>query len=101
MDFISYSKDRGAQFRAPLFLYVFLLPKHWAGFSIVSSQQLQIQNVDDTIVVQVWRSWGGACVAHADRHGVELIDDIVVIDITGKQADGWQGRCAAIGQGNG
>ena len=82
MDFISYSKDRGAQFRAPLFLYAFLLPKHRAGFSIVTSQQFQIQNVDDTVVVQVCSSWSGAVIAHADGHGVKLIDDIVVINIT-------------------
>src|SRR6185503_16869782 len=101
MDFISYSKDRGAQFRAPLFLYVFLLPKHWAGFSIVTSQHFQIQNIDDTVIVQVCSSWGGAVVAHADRHGIKLIDDIVVINIASEQADGWHGRCAAIGQRNG
>src|SRR6185503_17275514 len=101
MDFISYSKDRGAQFRAPLFLYVFLLPKHRSGLSIVSSQHFQIQNIDDTVIVQVCSSWGGAVVAHANRHSIKLIDDIVIINITGKQVDGWHGRCATIGQRNG
>ena len=78
-----------------------LLPKHRTSFPIVTSQQFQIQNIDDTVIVQVCSSWSGAVVAHADGHGIELIDDIVVINIAGKQADGWHGRCAAISQCNG
>jgi hypothetical protein len=80
---------------------VFLLPKHRTGFSIVTSQQFQIQNVDDTVIVQVCGSWGGAVVAHTDGHGVKLINDIVVINITRKQTDGWHSCSAAIGQRNG
>lgn len=71
---------------APLFM-AFLLPLKWTGCSIIAGQELQIQHVDDPIIVQVCGSGNGCVVAHPDRQGIELIDHIVVDNITGQQSD--------------
>lgn len=73
-------------FHAPLFM-AFLLPLKWTGCSIIAGQELQIQHVDDPIIVQVCGSGSGCVVAHPDRQGIELIDDIVIDNITGQQSD--------------
>ena len=91
-DFINTPRTGAHSFVRPYFFYVFLLPEQRAGFSIVSGQQFQVQNVDDTIVVQISGSWFRAVVAHPNCHGVKLINDIVVINIASQQADGRH-RC--------
>ena len=62
-------------------IYKELLPGNGAGLSIVLSEELQIQHVDDSIIIQVCGFWRRSVVAHPDRHGVELIDHAIVINI--------------------
>ena len=63
------------------------MPGDWTGLAIVLCQELKVEHVDGPVVVQVCCGWGGCVVAHADRHRVELVDDIVVVDIPCQQAD--------------
>ena len=64
-----------------------LLPVLRAGPAIVSSQQLEIQNIDHPIVVQIRRPRGGRIVVHPNRQGIKLIDHIVAIQIACQQRD--------------
>jgi len=64
-----------------------LFPRLRAGHAIVSSQQLEIQNIDHPIVVQIRRRRGGRIVVHPNRQGIKLIDHIVAIQIACQQRD--------------
>ena len=75
-----------------------LLPGNRSGFAIVQSQELQIQDIDHTIIIQIGGSWNRGVVAHPNRQGVQLINDIVVINVTRQQSDAWHRAGAATGQ---
>jgi len=64
-----------------------LLPGERASLSIVAGQQFQIQHIDDPIIIQIRRRGRGSVVAHPNRQRIELIDDIVAVDVTSRQAD--------------
>ena len=71
-----------------------LLPHAGTRVAIVLSQQFQVENVDDSVVVQICR--GGRCrvVVDANRESIELINHIVTINITCQQTNG--GFCCGI-----
>src|SRR5215207_6012469 len=63
------------------------LPGKRTRLPIVLSKKLQIKNVDDPIVVQVCRRGNCAVVAHANGHGVKLINDVIVVNVASEQYD--------------
>lgn len=78
--------------------YGLLIPLLWGRLSIVASQLFQIQDVDDTIIVQVRFGWGGGVVAHPDRQGIELVDNTIAVEIARQQGKG--GFRAGVPAGN-
>src|SRR5215217_3871326 len=76
-------------------LWVTYFPGNGTGGSIVVGQQFEIQNVDDSIVVQVGGARRGSVVVHPDRQRIELIDDVVPVNVTGQQSHSRFGVCAA------
>jgi hypothetical protein len=60
-----------------------LFPGERTSRSIVVSQQFQIEYVDDTIVVQIRGRGRGSVVVHPNRQGIELIDHVVPVNVTG------------------
>ena len=79
----------------PEHIQAILLPGDWTRSAIVTSQKFKIQNIDDTIIVQVCGGGCGGVIAHAQRHGIELIDHIIAVNIASQQANGGHGIGAA------
>src|SRR5215212_9919416 len=76
-------------------LWVTYFPGNGTDGSIIVGQQFEIQNVDDSIVVQVGGARRGSVVVHPDRQRIELIDDVVPVNVTGQQSHSRFSVCAA------
>ena len=74
------------------------MPGDGTSLAVISRQDLEIEHIDDTVVVQVCRREVGGVIVHADGHGIELIDDIVVVDIARNQLNVRLGNGRAAGQ---
>src|SRR5215213_8917536 len=81
-------------------LWVTYFPGNGTDGSIVVGQQFEIQNVYDSIVVQVGGARRGSVVVHPDRQRIELIDDVVPVNVTGQQGHGrFAARAATCNYG--
>ncbi len=56
--------------------------------SIVICQRLEVKHIDDAIVVQICSSRDRGVITHANRQRIELIDDVVVVNITAGKVSG-------------
>ena len=65
----------------------FLLPSNRSGLAIITGEKFKVENVDRAVTVEIGS--GGRCrvVAHADGHGIELVNNTIVVNITSRQAD--------------
>src|SRR6266545_1454750 len=73
------------------------LPSYRTCLSIVICQRLEVKHIDDAIVVQICSSRDRGVITHANRQRIELIDDVVVVNITRRQSERRQtlrGACS-------
>ena len=79
-------------------MYGMLLPGNRTDFAVVTGKEFEVENVDVAVAVEVG---GGGCrrvVAHANGHGIELVNDTIVVNITRRQTDLRHGGRRSSGQ---
>src|SRR5215211_4868047 len=74
-----------------------LFPSYWPGLAIVSGEKFQIEYVDHIVVVEISSCRAGGVVAHANRQGIELINRVIVVYVTGQERDLWHRGGRATG----
>src|SRR6266511_4800742 len=77
-----------------------LFPGDRTCLSIILGKKFQIEYVDDPIIIQIRFSGGRFVIVHPDRESIELIDDIIIVNITGDQSDRWERGCTPISDGH-
>ena len=65
---------------------------------VILCQEFEVEHVDNAVIVQVCGGGDGCVVAHADGHGIELVNNTIVVNVACQQCDGWLGNGGTAGQ---